>query len=298
MATLDGARFIGAQLDSLAAQTHRAIDVHFSDDGSTDGTLARLEAWATGWDRGRVTVGQGPREGFAANFRMLMTRPDIEADHIAFCDQDDVWEPGKLERAVAWLEKDGGQPRLYCSRTRLIAEDGSPLGLSLFYPRGPSFENAIVQSLAGGNTMVMNRAAHRLMATASARAPFVSHDWWAYMMVTGAGGAVYYDPEPQVLYRQHGLNAIGANNSPGARRARVQRLLDGQFRKWTEINVAGLDANLDLLTPQARRTFALFRQSRHGSLPARMRNLWASGAHRQSPVGTFALYVAAMTGQL
>ena len=85
--------------------------------------------------------------------------------------------------------------------------------MSPLFRRPPSFRNALVQSLAGGNTMVLNRPARDLVALASRRARFVSHDWWAYLLVTGAGGAVHYSAKPLVRYRQHAHNLVGANTS-------------------------------------------------------------------------------------
>ena len=61
--------------------------------------------------------------------------------------------------------------------------------------------------------MVFNRAAKNLIVEASLNTPVVSHDWWCYQIVTGAGGHVMYDPEPCLKYRQHGKNQIGANNN-------------------------------------------------------------------------------------
>jgi hypothetical protein len=37
-----------------------------------------------------------------------------------------------------------------------------------------------------------------------------SHDWWVYQLVKGAGGNVYYDPEPTILYRQHAGCLVGS----------------------------------------------------------------------------------------
>ena len=44
----------------------------------------------------------------------------------------------------------------------------------------------------------------------------IAHDWWIYLLVSGAGGTVIYDPEPTVRYRQHGGNLIGGNLGLGA----------------------------------------------------------------------------------
>ena len=109
--------------------------------------------------------------------------------------------------------QDGSLPLLFCSRTLTITESGTPVGMSPLFRRTPSFRNALVQSLAGGNTMVLNRAARDIVALASRRARFVSHDWWAYLLVTGAGGVVHYSAKPLVRYRQHAQNLVGANTS-------------------------------------------------------------------------------------
>ena len=48
----------------------------------------------------------------------------------------------------------------------------------------------------------------------------VAHDWWAYQLVSGAGGTVIYDPEPFVAYRQHAGNLIGGNQGLARQGAR------------------------------------------------------------------------------
>jgi hypothetical protein len=45
LCTYNGARFLAAQLDSIAAQTHQDWVVWASDDGSSDATLGILEAY-------------------------------------------------------------------------------------------------------------------------------------------------------------------------------------------------------------------------------------------------------------
>lgn len=298
LATHNGAQFLDEQIDSLERQSHAAIDIYVSDDGSTDATLERLEAWRQRWSKGKFQIVSGPGRGFAENFRSLLARPDIAADYCAFCDQDDLWEPEKLSHAIRWMQDSPDLPRLFCSRTRLVGEDGHTMGHSALFLRPPSFANALVQSIAGGNTMVFNRAAHRILRQASERSRFISHDWWAYIIVAGAGGLVRYDREPWVRYRQHRLNAVGANTTIAARYSRLKRLLRGQFSTWTEVNLRGLEANLDLLTPQTRRILDDFQGARRGSFVSRLRSLAASGVYRQSPFGDLALYLAVLVGRL
>ncbi|WP_245464759.1 glycosyltransferase family 2 protein [Mesorhizobium sp. M1E.F.Ca.ET.045.02.1.1] len=293
MGTMDGAAFIGEQLESLLAQSWPRIDLWVSDDGSTDATVSIIEAWRSGWNKGSLTLVEGPRKGFAANFRSMIVDPRIDADYYAFCDQDDVWEPDRLESAIRWMEGQSPEtPLLFCSRTATISETGDPAGYSPLFGRPPSFRNALVQSIAGGNTMLFNRAARDLLAKASARTEFVSHDWWAYLIVTAAGGKVRYEPRPLVRYRQHGANLVGANVSWRARLSRLGRLFQGQFATWTDSNLRGLAVNRDLITRDAALCLRLFIRARKGSIFRRFSLLGKSGVYRQTLMGTLGLYLA------
>jgi hypothetical protein len=76
---------------------------------------------------------------------------------------------------------------------------GVSIGLSPLFEKPPSFANAIVQNIGGGNTMVFNEAARQLIAQTVKDAQVVSHDWWAYLLVSACGGAV-----PTILSTQTG----------------------------------------------------------------------------------------------
>jgi glycosyltransferase involved in cell wall biosynthesis len=299
LATYNGERFLGEQLDTLRAQTVEALDVWASDDGSSDRTEAILDAAATSWNAGTFRRLRGPGTGFADNFRSLILNPDIIADHYAFCDQDDLWDADKLAVAGAWLETLApGEAGVYCSRTRIVDLDGRTKGLSPLFARAPSFRNAIVQSIAGANTMVLNRAAWRLLVEASRETSFISHDWWTYLVVTGAGGTVRYSAEPRIGYRQHADNLVGSNNGLSARIARYKFLLRGRFAGWMERNLDGLRRCDHLLTEDARGVLARLERVHSGSLRTRLVNLVRSGAYRQSMPANLGLYFACLMGKL
>lgn len=299
MAVRDGERFLTQQLDSLARQKAVGVDLWISDDGSSDASIDLIRRVADSWTLGRVELVDGPRRGFAENFRSLIVRAEIKADFYAFCDQDDVWDEDKLAHATEWLKtQSDGLPALYCSRTRIIGANGEIVGQSPRFPRPPGFRNAIVQSIAGGNTMVMNHAAHDLVAEASRRTDFVSHDWWCYMIVSGAGGNVHYCSQPRIGYRQHDGNLVGENNTWRARMSRLRFLMRGRFKAWNDRNLSGLAACSDLLTDDARRTLELFMMSREGRLSARLLSLWRSGVYRQTTLGGWGLCLACIARRL
>jgi glycosyltransferase involved in cell wall biosynthesis len=189
MCTKNGAAFIDDQLKSIAKQTHENWILIVCDDGSDDGTVAKLERFAEAHPR-KVMIRSGPGNGVCANFLSLVNDPTIDADYFAFSDQDDVWHQGKLQRALAWLAAvPADVPGMYCARTELMTIDGRSSGFSPLFTRPPGFQNALVQNLAGGNTMVFNRAAKKILEQA-ATTSVVLHDWWVYQLVSAAGGMV------------------------------------------------------------------------------------------------------------
>ena len=301
LALHQGAAHLDAQLASLEAQEGGAPSVIVSDDGSTDAgpAIARRHDG----ERLRVRLTDGPRQGAAANFLHLLREAGPQAPHVSLCDQDDIWLPDKTARALRALGAvPPGVPAVHCGRTWICDRDGRVLRASVLHPRPPSFRNALVQSLAGGNTMTLNRAALDLVQAASTEAEaaggIVVHDWWIYQIVSGAGGRMIYDPAPLLLYRQHGANAIGENTTARALARRAAMVMGGRFRAWSEVNLRALGASRHRLTPEARETLDGFATMRRAPLPQRLAAFRRLGLHRQTRVGDAALRAAVLLGRL
>lgn len=299
MCTMQGQRFLAEQLNSIATQTHPSWEIWASDDGSDDHTHAILEYYQSHWGEDRISIHAGPAEGSTANFLSLTCRADIDADYFAYADQDDIWESDKLERAVAWLETvPDDVPALYGSRTLLVDARNQHIGYSPLFLRAPSFENALVQSVAGGNTMVFNRAARDLLRQAGEDVEAVTHDWWAYMLISSCGGRVHYDPYPTVRYRQHGSNQFGSNANPLAQLRRARLLLQGRFRGWVDANLRALHRVRHLMTPENQQVLDEFEQARQRWVGARLLGLRRAGVFRQTTLGNLGLVAAALINRL
>lgn len=298
MALCNGARFLREQLDSIAAQEGVGWRLLAADDGSIDATRAILAAFAADHPGRGIALIEGRRRGPAANFLHLIRAADPDSPFTAFADQDDVWLPGKLARAVAALaDVPAGLPALHCGRTVICDARLRPLGLSPPVRLPPSFRNALVQNIAGGNTMVLNRAALRLAQAAAGEAgAVVMHDWWLYQLVSGAGGLVLHDPRPMVLYRQHGGNVIGSNASLAARLRRIRLVAAGVLREWNETNIAALGASAHRLTPENRALLAAFAKAKRAPLRTRLAGLARLGLYRQSRGGRIGYWAAAVAG--
>ena len=292
--TFNGAACLDAQLASIAAQTYPDIDLWVSDDGSTDGSRAILQQWARRWTKGRVTLLHGAGEGRSENFRSLITNPAIEAEYYAFADQDDIWEPEKLAASIRWIEHNAfAVPSLFCSRTLTIAENGAIVGSSPLYVRPAEFRNALVQNIAAGSTMLFNRKAHDLLAASCRTTQFSSHDWWLYLIVSGAGGVVHFDPQPLVRHRQPSRGE-GWQGQLAALRARFAV----RFADRADLNIQGLVRNRELLTAEAQATCDLYWKVRSDNVIRRILALHQSGVYRQTLPGQIGLYLAAIFRRL
>lgn len=299
LCTAQGQHFLDAQLRSIERQTHTDWTIVASDDGSSDDTHVILRNFLERHPR-KVNLVAGPKAGFAANFLSLATGPCLaRSPFFAFCDQDDVWEDEKLERALDWLKSvPSDTPGLYCSRTRLIDETGNEIGLSPLFNRPASFANALVQNIGGGNTMVFNEAARQLLVAAGGAVNIPSHDWWLYLLTTACGGIVRYDPHPTVLYRQHGKNLIGANTSFRARAKRARMLMQGRLRSWSDQHIAALRPIVNLMTPANRHIFQEFCHARSSHVLRRVIGFRRVGLYRQTTAGNIGLLVAAVSKRI
>ena len=295
MCSYNGERFLAEQIDSFERQTHRNWSLVVSDDGSQDGTLEVLQVYMDSWGQERLKIVQGAQRGFVKNFLSLTCRTDIDAEFFAWADQDDIWSEDKLHAALAWLQTIPKHiPALYCGRTKLIDESGTPIGFSPRFCLSPCFANALVQNIGGGNTMVFNQAARDLLQEAGDNLDIPSHDWWAYQLISGAGGAIHYDPEPRVLYRQHDGNLVGSNSNWSARLQRLRMVLKGCFYEWNAQNIHALETVYHRLSRESQTTLNHFKAARNKNLFQRILGVLRAGLHRQTLFGNLGLIFATL----
>ncbi|WP_137747041.1 glycosyltransferase family 2 protein [Acidovorax sp. NB1] len=220
LATYNGARYIEAQLESLAAQTYPNIRILVSDDGSSDATVSVVQAFAQRMTAGWIQWVSNPHpgRGVARNFEALMaaSAKDGSARWIAFCDQDDVWLPHKVERfvqAMTELECDASMPCLVHSDLRVVDESLHTVAASFIRQQRINVSSMTLPVLLGVNhvtgcaTMV-NQALLNLALPLPPRV--VMHDWWCALL--SCQGRRHFLTDPLVLYRQHGGNQVGARS--------------------------------------------------------------------------------------
>jgi len=299
MTTFNGERYLREQLTSIENQRHNNWHLYVSDDGSTDQTLLILNQFALKHaDRTTISTTEN-NLGFVNNFLKMISNDTITASYFALCDQDDIWCAEKLSSAIQMLESKNAGLSLYCGRTILVDDAGRFAGYSKLFKKRPHFRNALVQNIGGGNTMVFNQAVKDLLIASSRNIAILpSHDWWIYIVTSAVEGNVVYDPEPHLLYRQHGRNLVGGNTSLRSSLNRLLKLRDGHFREWCQQNIDALDNSGTRLTEDNRMFFRAFTKLRRSSVWHRVYYAFKNTVYRQTLAGNIALKIAIVTKKI
>ena len=230
--TLDGEKYLREQLQSILSQTRPPDEIIISDDGSTDSTLQIVAEFVDASGESRAPVWQVETRdkplGVSKNFASALTR--ARGEFIALADQDDVWEPDRLQSALSQFD-DG--VLLVHSDATLIDSSGRPGGTLMSALRLTSNERS---NLLGGRALsALLRRNVVTGATTMIRSSLLEqalpipdgwiHDEWLALVAATQGGVVFH-PRALIRYRQHGTNEIGASKTDyneATRRLREKR---------------------------------------------------------------------------
>lgn len=235
LSSYNGEKYIKEQIDSILTQKNVDIQLLIRDDGSSDGTRQILKEYADKY--ANVSVVYGENVGVIRSFFELIESADVSVPYVALADQDDVWLPDKLYRAITLLEMEKERmPLVYCSARQLVDAELHPIPAAMTYPDiRLEFGNALVENMCTGCTSVINQ---QMLLLLKGRTPefTVMHDFWIYLVGTCLGKVVY-DEESFILYRQHGNNVVGSASSiveNYKRRIKNFRKHRGQLTKQAE----------------------------------------------------------------
>ncbi len=201
MSTYNGEKYLDAQLESIYYQSipeKLQMKLIIRDDGSTDHTVEIAENWAKRMD---IEIYQGSNMGARDSFFWLLKKAP-RADYYAFSDQDDIWMPEKIQKAVEAINKGY---HLYFSNLQYFSEENKLLDKRLLSDDFVfSFKRVWMCNPANGCTMVWDDKLQNYMRTVD-HEYFTMHD--EYICTVGLlFGKVFYDSEALVRYRIHEAN--------------------------------------------------------------------------------------------
>lgn len=233
LSAYNGTEFIEEQLDSLLKQKDANFHILIRDDGSTDDTMDILQTYKKSYPE-LIDIISGKNVGFVQSFTSLTDEaysryPDMQ--YFAFCDQDDVWLPNKLNAGIRMLEQeDKTIPVTYCSNTTLVDKDLNIIRQTWDYKKVKiTKERSMIQNFATGCTMIFNRTAARLYMRYIPKSTR-EHDYFLFQLCVFLG-KVIWDKESYIYYRQHGHNQIGMSDFKGRLHHRLARFRNKELNK-------------------------------------------------------------------
>lgn len=230
LATYNGATWIREQLESILAQRDVDVRVAVRDDCSSDGTRLELARFASD-PRVRVVGADAPSGSAAANFLTLVAEnPAGHCELIAFADQDDRWNPDKLDRAGRMLAS--SRAAGYSSATLAVWENGTQ---RLLPPSGaPTAADFLFEGAGQGCTFVLTATLYEQVRRflGSHRPPAGTlhyHDWLVYALARAWNMQWCFDIQPSMEYRQHAGNDTGARGTLDGIVKRLARIREGWY---------------------------------------------------------------------
>ena len=219
MASYNGEKYIGEQLDSIIGQSYENWVLFIRDDHSSDKTVEILRKYAGEYPEKIVLIedpalsGGSSKKNFAGILSWVTAHWDFR--YFMFADQDDSWLEDKIEKSLRLMkqqEDDGNTPVLVHTDLKVVDRDLQVLAESFFQYRSlqtdkKDLRHLLIQNNITGCTMLWNRKLNALVDLN--QEAVAMHDWWMALAASAFGKIVCLE-ESTILYRQHGGNVVGA----------------------------------------------------------------------------------------
>lgn len=185
-------------IESVLAQTYSEFEIIVVDDGSTDGTTARLQPYLD-----RIAYKKQNNQGLAAarNTGIRLT----QGEFVCFLDDDDLWEPTKLATQIEFAD---AHPEYALLATEIQGIDteknkiGKSKSLKYEIRNGMVVEHLLFANWIAPSTAMVRRKCLDEVGGFDEDIRSFGEDWVMWMRLASKF-PVYFIPEPLVLYRYH-----------------------------------------------------------------------------------------------
>ena len=250
----NGIEWIEEQVDSIFNQKDVNIDIYISVDVSSDGTYEWCQDLALKNTSVNILPYGNHFGGAAKNFFRLIKDVDFNSyDYISLSDQDDIWLPKKVSRAIRLIR----DKKLEACSSNVIAfwKDGREQLINKSYSQ-KKFDYYFESAGPGCTFLFKQESIKKFKIFLIDNWTLVNevelHDWMIYAYFRTFSMRWYIDKNPSIYYRQHENNQIGANIYWQAYLARLKKIKNGWYRDEVQKIVS-------LLKPHAKETISLDR---------------------------------------
>lgn len=207
LASFNGEKYIGEQIESILKQIDYEDEIIISDDGSTDNTLKVIKSYND--KRIKIIINEN-KHGYTGNFENALKA--AKGNIIIMSDQDDVWVDNKVEVIVDDLKNYD----FVVSDAKIVDQNLNVISDSFFALRHPYFNKWGDWLKCGylGCCMSFNRSVLNKALPFPSNHNLCAHDYWL-MLIGSFFFKVKYEKEPLVLYRRHSCNVSDAGMSNG-----------------------------------------------------------------------------------
>ena len=220
MTTYNGEQYVVEQLDSLLAQTLPADEIIIADDRSTDATWEILQAYAAEHPEAPIKLHLNEENlGYKKNFHSVLE--EVTGDYIFLCDQDDDWNPDKLELCVRLMDV---HPEILALNTGFEFMDKTGEFIPTILLKGRANNNIVRATMKDGELRRFGTEALVLAnlspgCTMCIRKEMIGeflpsynyalpHDYFINLLASLKNGC-YFLNTPTIRYRIHDKNTIG-----------------------------------------------------------------------------------------
>lgn len=230
VATFNGEKYLKDQIDSILCQRDVEVELFISDDKSTDNTPEIIEQYCDKY-KNISLINVKKIGGPAKNFYYLINNIELKNyDYIALSDQDDFWPTYRLSRAINVIKKNNADA--YSSD--VIAIDHELRFIKLIKKSYPLKKyDYIFETPGPGCSFIMttNFLDNFKDKFQNIFLNFPYHDWLIYAFARRHNFKWIIDDEPNLLYRQHHNNFMGANIGIKSAMRRLNRIFFGDYYK-------------------------------------------------------------------
>ena len=193
MPSYNASRFITESIKSVIVQTYQNWELLIADDCSKDSSVEVIKKMIDKDQRIKL-FSLLKNVGAAAARNVAIEHAN--GQYIAFLDSDDVWEPEKLERQLAFMKEN--KYAFTYSEYYVMEEDGKKTGSFIRIPSSLSYRQYLRNTIIGCLTVVIDRN-----IVGDFRMPLIksSHDMALWLLIMKRGYKAYGIKEVLAGYR-------------------------------------------------------------------------------------------------